>query len=61
MLNKYIDDIPFLVTRQVKEMGAVCHGLIETREMGVVYGDPGVGKTITAEQIALCQDICPTF
>lgn len=51
MLSKYIEDIPFIATHQVKEMGAVCHGLIETRDMGVVYGDPGVGKTITAEHI----------
>ena len=47
-----IQDIPFIVTTQVKEMSAVCHALIETREMGVVYGEPGVGKTMTAEAIS---------
>ncbi len=55
MLNprrkKFIADIPFIVTRQVKEMSSVCQALIETREMGVIHGDPGVGKTLTAAQI----------
>ena len=46
-----IEDVPFIVTRQVKETASVCHALMETREMGVVYGQPGVGKTITAENI----------
>jgi hypothetical protein len=45
------NDIPFMVTRQVKEMAAACHALIESREMGVVFGEPGVGKTITALHI----------
>lgn len=40
-----------MVTKQVKEMAAACHALIETREMGVVYGEPGVGKTISAMHI----------
>ena len=46
-----ISDIPFIVTKQVKETAGVCHALIETKDMGVVYGNPGVGKTITAEHI----------
>jgi len=50
--TKLIQDIPFIVTTQVKEMSAVCCALIETGEMGVVYGEPGVGKTLTAEAIS---------
>jgi DNA transposition AAA+ family ATPase len=50
--SRYISDIPFLITKQVKEMSSLCHAIIDTREMGVVYGEPGVGKTITAENIA---------
>lgn len=46
--GRTIDDLSFIVTRQVREMAAMCYSLIETREMGVVYGDPGVGKTYTA-------------
>ena len=46
-----IEDIPFIITRQVKEVAAACHALIETRDMGVIYGDPGVGKTLTTEYI----------
>jgi DNA transposition AAA+ family ATPase len=49
--QKRVEDVPFIVTRQVKEMAAACHALIETRDMGVIFGDPGVGKTLTAEHI----------
>jgi DNA transposition AAA+ family ATPase len=50
-LQNRIPDIPFIITRQVKEMAAACHALIETRDMGVIYGDPGVGKTLTTEHL----------
>jgi DNA transposition AAA+ family ATPase len=44
-------EIPFIVTKQVKEVASVCTALIESRDMGVIYGEPGVGKSITAAQI----------
>lgn len=44
-------EIPFIVTQQVKEVASVCSALIEAKDMGVIYGEPGVGKTVTALQI----------
>ena len=44
-------EIPFIVTRQVKEVASVCNALIESRDMGIIYGEPGVGKSITASHI----------
>lgn len=44
-------EIPFIVTRQVKEVASVCNALIESRDMGVIYGEPGVGKSVTASQM----------
>jgi len=46
-----IGDIPFILTHQVKDMGTACNSLIETNDMGLVYGEPGVGKTKTAQEM----------
>lgn len=49
--GRTIDDLSFVITTQVREMAAICYSLIETKDMGVIYGDPGVGKTFTAKRM----------
>ena len=49
--SSQIANIPFVLTRQVKEMGSACVSLIATRDMGVAHGEAGVGKTLTAARM----------
>lgn len=42
-------DFPFIVTADTKRIWGICRVCMEQNEMGVIVGDPGLGKTFSLE------------